>query len=52
MDYLVSLVVMVMWITGIVLAKGFLSTAAAMCIPPYAWYLVIEYVLALSGYIK
>jgi len=30
------------WLAGMVLAKGFWSTAAAVCVPPYAWYLVVE----------
>jgi len=42
MKYLVSMIAIITWITGIVLAKGFWSTAFAIYLPPWAWYLVIE----------
>lgn len=38
-------VIILSWLVGIVLANGFWSTAFAMCIPPYGWYLVIEKVM-------
>lgn len=41
----------VLWLAGIVLAKGFWSTAAAVCIPPYAWYLVVERGMAVAWWI-
>lgn len=41
----------VTWIAGAVLAKGFWSTAAAVCLPPYAWYLVVERWMQLAGWI-
>ena len=33
------------WLGGIVLAKGFWDSLAAICVPPYAWYLVVEQAL-------
>ena len=39
------------WLAGIVLAKGFLSTIAAIWIPPYAWYLVVERALMAAGWV-
>ena len=55
MKHLVELLVAVLlgvpWLAGIVLAKGFWSTAAAVCVPPYAWYLVVERVIVMAGWI-
>lgn len=39
------------WLEGIVLAHGFLSTAVAVCFPPYAWYLVVERLMIMVGLI-
>jgi len=39
------------WLVGIVLAKGFWSTAIAVCVPPWAWYLSVERVLMMWGWI-
>lgn len=40
------------WLAGVVLASGFWSTAAAVCIPFYAWYLVMERAMQLAGWIS
>ena len=45
------LVVMFFWIAGIVLAKGFWSTAAAIFLPPWGWYLIVERWLQMAGWI-
>ena len=42
-----SLLVAVSWLAGIVLAHGFWSTTAAVCLPPYAWYLLVERIMVL-----
>ncbi len=42
MNSIIQFVLIVLWIAGIVLAKGFWLTLLAICIPFYAWYLVIE----------
>ena len=33
------------WIMGVVLAKGFWLTTLSICLPFYAWYLVVEKVM-------
>lgn len=40
-----------MWIAGIVIAKGFWSTVFALCIPLWAWYLVIEKIMINMGWL-
>lgn len=35
------------WFAGMVLAKGFWSTTAAVCFPPWAWYLTAEFAIGL-----
>jgi hypothetical protein len=37
------------WIAGVVLAKGFWLTITAIFCPFYAWYLVIERILIMTG---
>lgn len=49
MRYLVSLIMLAVWITGIVLAKGFWSTFFAVIIPLWSWYLVAEHFLIHFG---
>jgi len=44
------MLIVIPWLAGIVLAKGFWSTAAAICVPPYAWYLVIERAMVFMGW--
>ena len=34
------------------MAKGFWSTISAVCVPPYAWYLVVERGMAMAGLIS
>lgn len=48
---IVDLVVVAAWIAGIVIAKGFWSTLAAIAIPPWALYLVIELAMTRAGVI-
>lgn len=45
MRALVGLVAFAVYITGIVLAKGFWWTAASIFIPPVSWYVVIEHLV-------
>jgi len=40
---LLKLVSFVIWVFGIVLAKGFWSTFFAVIFPLWAWYLAIEF---------
>lgn len=55
MKHLVELIAVVLlgvpWLAGMVLAKGFWSTSAAVCVPPYAWYLVVERGMTMAGWI-
>ena len=39
---LLYLTVVITWLTGIVIAKGAISTTVAVIFPPYAWYLLVE----------
>lgn len=48
-DFTGSLMFIVSWLAGIVLANGALSTVIAICFPPYAWYLVMEKVMMMAG---
>lgn len=41
----------VMWVAGIVLAKGFWLTWLAIIMPLYSWYLVIERLMQVNGWI-
>ena len=55
MKHLVELIgailLVVPWIAGTVLAKGFWSTSAAVCVPPNAWYLVVERAMVVAGWV-
>lgn len=44
------LLAVVSWLAGIVLAKGFWLTVAAIFCPFYAWYLVVERALMAIGW--
>lgn len=45
MKIIVSLIPTIVWICGIVLAKGFWSTLFAIIIPFWSYYLVMEKIL-------
>jgi len=38
-----------MWLAGIVIAEGFISTFFAIVIPLYSVYLVVERILVMNG---
>lgn len=38
------------WLAGAVLAHGFWSTAFALFVPPWAWYLLVERVMQAQGW--
>lgn len=48
-ETLLTFVAVVAWLAGVVIAKGFWLTAAAIFIPFYAWYLVIERAMLVWG---
>lgn len=50
LDLVLMLMIVVPWLAGIVLAQGFWQTAGAL-IPPYAWYLLTEHVMTITGFI-
>ncbi|MDG9888190.1 MULTISPECIES: hypothetical protein [Pseudomonas] len=37
------------WVAGIALAKGFWSTFAAVCLPPYGWVLLAQHLMGISA---
>ena len=45
MECAASLVTITTWLAGIVLAQGVWGTVFAVCMPPYAWYLLIEHLM-------
>ena len=49
-DALLMLFIVLPWLSGIVLAKGFWTTTIAVLFPPYAWYLVVERTLMVLGW--
>ena len=46
-----TLLIGITWLVGIVLTKGFWSCLFAIAIPPYAWYLVIEKLMLVNGWL-
>ena len=46
------LIMCIPWLMGVVLSKGFWSCLFAMCIPPYACYLVVEKVMLFNGWLQ
>ena len=51
-DLMITIIVVVTWLAGIVLSKGFWSCLFATWIPPYAWYLVVEKVMLMNGWFQ
>jgi len=51
MKYIVYLILLVSWIAGIVIAKGFWSTFFSIVFTPWAYYLVVEHILKLMNWI-
>lgn len=45
MDSLIQFILIMAWIAGIVIAKGFWSTFFAIVFMPWGWYLVIEKII-------
>lgn len=44
--------IVVTWLIGVVISKGFWSCLFAMCVPPYAWYLVVEKIMLVNGWLQ
>lgn len=51
MKAITSLVLLVAWVAGVVIADGFWSTLCAICVPFWSWYLVVERGLSLVGWL-
>ena len=51
-DLIITIIVVVQWLMGIVISKGFWSCLFAIVIPPYAWYLVVEKVMLINGWLQ
>ena len=49
---IVLLIICIPWLIGIVLSKGFWSCLFALCVPPYAWYLAVEKIMLVNGWIQ
>jgi len=49
MKHITAMIFGAAWLAGIVLAQGFWLTVAAVFVPFYAWYLVVERVMRLAG---
>jgi len=39
----------VLWIVGIIIAKGFWQTFFSVLIFPYAWYIAIKHFMVIAG---
>lgn len=51
LDSIISLLILISWVVGIVIAKGFWSVFFAICFPPYAIYLTVEHYLIMFNLI-
>ena len=49
MRYLFLIFMMSIWIAGVVLAHGFWLKILAIIFMPYAWYLVVEMAMKMTG---
>lgn len=49
MKAIVQLLLILLWLAGIVIAKGFWSTFFSIIFLPYSWYLVIEKIILYYG---
>jgi hypothetical protein len=52
MIYVFKLFAIITWIAGVVLANGFWSTLIAFCFPFWGWYLVVERLLKMNGWLS
>jgi hypothetical protein len=48
---MVMLLIMLPWLSGVVLAKGFLATLTSILFAPYGWYLTVEKLMQMAGMI-
>lgn len=50
-ELVAAVVAIIPWLVGVVISKGMWSTLFAICIPLYAWYLAVEKIMQLKGWI-
>ncbi|MDQ0082912.1 uncharacterized membrane protein YqaE (UPF0057 family) [Variovorax boronicumulans] len=48
-EYIGGLLMLLAWLVGAVLAKGFWSTVFSIFFPPWGWYLIVERAMHLWG---
>jgi hypothetical protein len=51
MNSIGSAFLVVLWIAGVVVAKGFWSTLFSIFVFPWGWYLAVEHFMALAGWL-
>lgn len=51
LDSIISLLILISWVVGVVIAKGYWSIFFAVCFPPYAIYLDVEHYLTMFNLI-
>ena len=51
MRSILSTILIVLWVMGLVIAKGFWSTLFAVLVAPWAWYLSVEHIMILNGWL-
>jgi len=51
LDSIISLLILISWVVGVVIAKGYWSIFFAVCFPPYAIYLTVEHYLTMFNLI-
>jgi len=51
MKYATQLILLFVWVYGIILAKGVISTLVAIFFAPWAWYLVVEKIVIMNGWL-
>jgi len=51
MRYIAQIIMALIWMTGVVISKGFWSTFFCIVFPPWSWYIVVEKALIIQGII-
>ena len=42
------IIIVIPWLCGIAIAKGFWSILFSIIMPPYAWYLLVERIIVMT----
>lgn len=51
MNRLIEFIAVLLTVAGWVLAEGFWQTVLAVLVPPYAWYIVVDFWLGAIGWV-